>query len=275
MRSITKAQVKDWANSALSISGKQVSSSRIRQAVFLLRILLNHAVDMELLNRSVLESINGVIPKLNPASKRLTLEEDQLDLLATECGDYRSLILIAGYLGLRWAEVIALLPQDFDFEENHIHVCKTMSEVNGRFLEVPTKSGLSRTVPIPDFLQVELKERVLSTSGSNPVFSSKKGNYLRSSNFARRVFIPALSRAGLPRITFHDLRHTAISHLIERGADVVSVSKIAGHSSPATTLRIYAHERDRSNENIKEAINRGRRLSKSNRNLTAEEFRSA
>ena len=98
---------------------------------------------------------------------------------------------------------------------------------------------------------------------------------MRSSNFARRVFIPALERAELPKITFHDLRHTAISHQIEGGADIVSVSKVAGHSNPATTLRIYAHELDRSQENIREAINKSVALSAFDRYPTDSSFQSA
>ena len=48
-------------------------------------------------------------------------------------------------------------------------------------------------------------------------------------------------RIGMPEITFHSLRHTHASQLIASDVDVVTVSKRLGHSSPAITLRIYAH----------------------------------
>ena len=70
----------------------------------------------------------------------------------------------------------------------------------------------------------------------------------------RRNFAPALKKAGLPQITFHDLRHTAISQAIAGGADVLAVSKIAGHSNPAITLKIYTHEMDGSLEAVQKAI---------------------
>jgi integrase len=51
-----------------------------------------------------------------------------------------------------------------------------------------------------------------------------------------------LNREGLPRLSFHDLRHTAITHLIRSGADVAQVQRFAGHAKPSITLDIYVHE---------------------------------
>lgn len=275
LSSITKAEVKNWLNESISSTGNKVGASRMRQSLFVLNALLNHAFEMSLINKNVLGELKSILPKLQEASKKRTIEREELELLAEECGEYKLLILIAGYLGLRWAELVALTPEDFDFKNKTIQVNKTMSEVSGHFELVTTKSGHSRSVPILEFFQVELMEKVMAIPSGKPVFHSARGQYLRSSNFAKRVFIPALSRAGLPRITFHDLRHTAISHQIEGGADIVSVSKIAGHSNPSTTLRIYAHELDRSQENIREAINRSVAISASNRYPTDSSSKSA
>jgi len=272
---ITRAEVKNWINESGSLTGNKVSASRMRQSLFVLNAILNHAVEMGLLNKNILGELRSLLPKLNEPAKKRTIERTELERLASECGDYKLLILVAGYLGLRWAELVALTPEDFDFKNKSILVNKTMTEVNGNFELVTTKSGQSRTIPILEFFQVELMEKVVATPAGTPVFHSAKGSYLRSSNFARRVFIPALVRAKLPKITFHDLRHTAISHQIEGGADIVSVSKVAGHSSPATTLRIYAHELDRSQENIREAINKSLANSAFDRYPTDSNFQSA
>ena len=273
--SITKAEVKNWLNESDSLTGNKVSPSRMRQALFVLNSVLNHAVEMGLMNKNVLGDLKTILPKLNESPKKRTIEREELQRLANECGDYKLLILVAGYLGLRWAELVALTPEDFDFKNKSIRINKTMSEVNGRFELVTTKSGHSRTIPILEFFQVELMEKVVATPSGEPVFHSAKGSFLRSSNFAKRVFIPALERAKLPKITFHDLRHTAISHQIEGGADIVSVSKVAGHSNPATTLRIYAHELDRSQENIREAINKSVANSSFDRYPTDSNYQSA
>jgi len=50
-----------------------------------------------------------------------------------------------------------------------------------------------------------------------------------------------LEKTKLPKIRFHDLRHTAASLMINRGIPIIVVSKILGHSKPSVTLNIYAH----------------------------------
>ena len=57
----------------------------------------------------------------------------------------------------------------------------------------------------------------------------------------RRSFFPALVRAGLPRIRFHDLRHTAATLLLAGGVHAKVVSELLGHSSVAITLDVYSH----------------------------------
>jgi integrase len=54
-------------------------------------------------------------------------------------------------------------------------------------------------------------------------------------------FYPALRRAGIRRVRFHDLRHSFASNLLATGWDVVTVSKLLGHANPQITLTIYAH----------------------------------
>jgi integrase len=57
----------------------------------------------------------------------------------------------------------------------------------------------------------------------------------------RRHFLPLLKRAGLSRIRFHDLRHTAATLMIQRGVHIRVVADILGHSDPAITMRVYGH----------------------------------
>ena len=57
----------------------------------------------------------------------------------------------------------------------------------------------------------------------------------------RKDFLRALEKAGLAKIRFHDLRHTAASIMLNRGVPALVVSKRLGHANPSTTLNIYAH----------------------------------
>jgi integrase len=57
----------------------------------------------------------------------------------------------------------------------------------------------------------------------------------------RLDFYQVLQSAGLPKIRFHDLRHTAASLMLNHGIPVIVVSKILGHSKPSITMDIYGH----------------------------------
>jgi integrase len=57
----------------------------------------------------------------------------------------------------------------------------------------------------------------------------------------RQSFFPLLARAGLPRMRFHDLRHTAATLLLGRGINPKIVSEMLGHSRIAITLHLYSH----------------------------------
>ncbi|WP_104136780.1 tyrosine-type recombinase/integrase [Arthrobacter sp. ZGTC131] len=77
------------------------------------------------------------------------------------------------------------------------------------------------------------------------VFMSPSGAELRATNFARRVFHPAVERCqaldpGFPSIVFRDLRRTAVTLAVSAGANVKMVQQIAGHGSAAITLDVYA-----------------------------------
>jgi integrase len=260
--SINRSEIKEWMIERTSTTGKIVSSSRMRQAYVLLKILLDHAVDMNLIARSpILENSSGKLKNLLPidaiSSQKRILELDELVALADACGEYRTMILLAGFVGFRWAEIIALAPEDFDFKNESILVNKSLTEVNGHFQLVTPKTGQSRTLPMPNFLKQDLKELVLLTPSNTPVFKGKEGGYLRHSNFSRRVLKPALAKIGVRDFTFHSLRHTAISQAIASNVSILDVSKIAGHSKPSTTLNIYGHLLNDSMKDFRSAIDTG------------------
>jgi len=73
------------------------------------------------------------------------------------------------------------------------------------------------------------------------VFPNSVGNPINHNNLVNRHFLPALKAAGLPKIRFHDLRHTYASLLIEQGENIKYIQTQLGHSSPTVTLNIYSH----------------------------------
>jgi integrase len=78
------------------------------------------------------------------------------------------------------------------------------------------------------------------------VFTSKHGGPLEAQNVVNRHFKPLLKRAGLPPIRFHDLRHSCLSLLAQRGEPIRDLQALAGHATAAFTLQRYTHHYDAS-----------------------------
>jgi integrase len=75
---------------------------------------------------------------------------------------------------------------------------------------------------------------------NNLIFTTNRGTPLQSTGVRRR-FYKLLDKAGLPKIRFHDIRHTATSLMLNNGIPVLIVSKRLGHSSVSVTLDTYAY----------------------------------
>jgi integrase len=157
---------------------------------------------------------------------------------------YRAMVLVAAYGGLRFGECAGLQRRDLRLLERRVDVRRQMTEVRGRVELGPPKTAASRrTVPIPGFLAEELARHLEAYVGPEPealVFTAPEGGPLRRTLWRRRYWAPALQRAGVPAITFHQLRDHAATAAIASGADVKVVQSLLGHTSATITLDRYA-----------------------------------
>lgn len=144
------------------------------------------------------------------------------------------------FTGLRQGELLGLQWADIDWNSRQLHVRRAWRE--GAFVEPKTATSYRR-VDLPAFLVLALKTwRLQCPKGEHDlVFPNGAGNPESHANLLQRGFYPALRRAGLRKIRFHDLRHTFASLLLSNGEDVVRVSRLLGHPSPNITLGVYAH----------------------------------
>jgi integrase len=96
---------------------------------------------------------------------------------------------------------------------------------------------------LPTFLLKELKVWRLACPHSpyDLIFPNLDGQPMSHSNLMQRGFFPALQRAGISRIRFHDLRHTFASLMISNGEDILRVSRLMGHATASFTLNVYSH----------------------------------
>ena len=154
--------------------------------------------------------------------------------------NYRLLIQLAVFTGMRSGELRGLQWGDVDWVSGQIHVRRSWKE--GEFHAPKTKTS-TRRIQVPEFLVGELKEWKLACPPGqfDLIFPNLAGEPMSSPNLRQRGFYPALRRAGLRKIRFHDLRHTFASLMIANGEDIVRVSRLLGHASPKITLDVYAH----------------------------------
>lgn len=170
-------------------------------------------------------------------SARWNRDETTVAAEAEEDQQLAELLRIACYTGLRRGELVALRWRDVRWAERVLVVERAISAG----VEVSPKSGRSRYVPLADqpLAALErLSRRANFTSPDDFVFCNVVGDRLDPSALRRR-YVRAREAAGLPRLRFHDLRHTAGSLLV-RVIDPASVKDILGHADLKTTER-YLH----------------------------------
>ncbi len=89
---------------------------------------------------------------------------------------------------------------------------------------------------------------------SGLVFANLTGGPVEAQNVVNRFFKPLLVRAGLPPIRFHDLRHSCLSLLAQRGEPIRDLQALAGHATAAFTLQRYTHHYDASARRTADAM---------------------
>ena len=231
---VTRPGVADWLT---GLSGR-LSASRSRQAYVVLSRVLDSAVKDSLIPRNPATGVD--LPRL-PRSERRYLTAAQLGALADGCGEYRTLVLLLGYTGLRWGEASALRVGDIDHTRGRVHVVRSTTDLGGRLVTTTPKSGRGRTVPVPPFLAQDLTEASRGKDLGDLLFTSMRGGPLRLGNWRRNRFDRAAKAAGVEGLTPHELRHTAASLAIRAGASVKAVQSMLGHSSATITLDRYGH----------------------------------
>ena len=157
---------------------------------------------------------------------------------------YGLLERLAAFSGLRAGEIGALRVGRVAVDGGWVEVAESVEEVHGQLVYGPTKTYTRRRVDLPVALAVEIAAHRASRPAdpSAFLFTAPSGGPLRHTNFYRRFFRPAVTRAGLSsRTRFHDLRHTAAAIMIGEGAHLLVVKERLGHSTIAVTADRYGH----------------------------------
>jgi len=180
------------------------------------------------------------------SSEQRFLSRDEVALLADSIEPrFRALVLLAAFGGLRFGELAGLRRKRIDVLRGRVTVAETLSDVGGVLSFGPPKTKRSRReVPLPRSIMRELEthlERYVEPEADALVFTGPKGAPLRRAGFRRCWWQPATAAAGLGGLKVHELRHSFVTLWRDAGADILDVSRRAGHSSVAFTLDRYGH----------------------------------
>lgn len=232
------ADVQEWVD---DLAGKR-SPTIVHRAYGVLRSLMGDAVRYRMVRAN---PCDGARLPAKHGKKMYVLTEKQLRSLADEVSKYRSLVLFMGWTGARWGESVALTVGDLDLDAGRATISKSASTVGGKVAVGETKTGHTRTIGIPRHVCEELKADVRGKLPGALVWTNARGGYLTTPS-KRSWFHSAVARCraadeDFPRVTPHDLRHTAASMLIASGAPVTLVARQLGHQSAKLTLDTYAH----------------------------------
>jgi integrase len=187
----------------------------------------------------------GVKLPPKPPRRNVYLTAEQLLVLADEAGRYRSLVLLLGVGGPRWGEATALRVSDVDFLRRRIELHRNAVKVGTGFVVGTLKGNKNRTIVVPGLVTDAMARTAEGKSRDELLWPSTSGGYLRPPDCTESWLAGAVARCQavdptFPRITAHDLRHTAASLAIHAGANPKVVQRMLGHTSAAMTLDVYA-----------------------------------
>lgn len=205
------------------VDDEEYSASSLNQVVNALRFLYVEVYKMPL--------VLGEIPRPRRERKLpdvLTRTEVTRLFRVVHNPKHRMVLMIAYSAGLRIGEVIRLRPEDLDVDRKMIHIRKA-------------KGKKDRYTMLSEKVNEKLKEYLSVYCPMKYLFEGERGGKPYSQTSVEKIFHAAVRRAGITKpVTFHTLRHSFATHLLEAGVDLRYIQELLGHASSKTT-EIYTH----------------------------------
>ena len=233
-------------------------TSTTRQAHAILHKALGQAAKWNLVPRNVADLVDA--PRVPKKEMRvLTPEEAQRFLAAAEGDRFHALYVLAVTCGLRQGELLGLKWEDVNLERGTLQVRRQPQwvraegeERKGKKRAEPKSAKSRRVIVLPAVAVAALKRHKVRQTEERLrlgevwqdygfVFTTEIGTPVHKSNLLSRSFYPLLEKAGLPRVRFHDLRHTCATVLLAHGVHPKLVQEQLGHSQISLTLDTYSH----------------------------------
>ncbi len=213
-KAITKRTIAEYIDKR----AESVKPGTVCKEMSVLKHCLKLAVEWGELNQN--PAAGARLPKLPPGKTRYLTPGELKAALELAPDWLRAPMAFAACTGVRRGEMLALKWADVDAKNRRLYLRET-------------KNGTLRILPIPESALVVLRSLPQGAAG-DAVFAGVNPAHL--SVYCKRV----LKRIGAPDASFHTLRHTAASWMVQQGVDLYAVGQILGHKTPRMTQR-YAH----------------------------------
>ena len=226
---------------AIRTAGVTVSTTR--KIIATLHAILEYAIGQDWIAVNAAHGVKVIGPRDEGAKKVVPPSKADLKALLDVADELlRFMVLFAASTGLRAGEQWALRWCDIDLRSGGLRVERRVDSYGD---EGPPKSAAGiRTVPMSSAIVAMLKEWKMQSSFKQPddyVFPNRNGSHTCHDNMIKRQFKKSLERAGVSGVTWHSLRHYAVSTWIEAGLAPKTVQTFAGHSSLQVTMDRYGH----------------------------------
>lgn len=225
-----------------NIATERINNTTIAYALRVLKQALRFAQRRQYIRVNIMDSYD--MPKKSSFTYTI-LTADQMDSLLAylkETGsDIYFAVLMAAWYGLRRGECMGLMSSDI--LENVCSVRRTTHFEHGDFQTTSCKTEKSkRDILLSDLHLQEIREydRVRAKNREGYVLRDFEGNRI-TQNMLQLRYKAALEALELPRVRFHDLRHSYATVMLRNGVNPKIVSSVLGHSSIGITMDLYSH----------------------------------
>ncbi len=262
LKRLTPKMVQEYYTETQRANG--LSSNTMRRHHDLLSSALRSAVRQDVIPASPMERVE---PPRVRTTESYFYNNQELKLLYQKIeGNILELaVKLAGSLGMRREEICGLKWENVDLQRHLVLIREARTAYGATIVQKETKNRSSvRTLYLPDEVYLLLEqeqarqqqERCLQSHTYNPtdhvILDAKGVPY--SPNALSLAFTRFVKKNDLPRLTFHGLRHTFATIASCQGASLFDIGKALGHSTPATTGRIYTHLVDRTHEELVQRV---------------------